>query len=86
MTRYLRNKKDGFIYEWHPILAANPLCEEVTEMQAYPERFIPPAVMEVASQAKRRGRKPLDVSTDEVDDVAPTPPELAADAARGWPK
>jgi hypothetical protein len=39
--KYLRHKKDGTIYDWHPILAGNPLCEEVTEMEAYPERFIP---------------------------------------------
>ena len=41
-VRYLRNKVDGFIYEWHPILATNPKLEEVTEEEAFPERFIPP--------------------------------------------
>ena len=39
--RYLRNRNDGFIYEWNEILAENVLCEEVTEEQAYPERFEP---------------------------------------------
>lgn len=48
MARFLRNKKDGFIYDWNPILAENPLCEEVTEEQAYPEKFVP---------AKQKGRK-----------------------------
>lgn len=37
-TRYLRNIKDGTIYEWHPILAEHPLCEEVSEEEAFPER------------------------------------------------
>ena len=38
--RYLRNRVDGFIYEWSAQLAAHPKCEEVTEEEAYPERFI----------------------------------------------
>lgn len=46
--RYLKNKNDGTIYEWNEILAANPLCEEVTEQEAYPENHIP---------AKQKGRK-----------------------------
>lgn len=45
--RYLRDKT-GFIYEWNEILAENPDCEEVTEEQAFPEKFIP---------AKQKGRK-----------------------------
>lgn len=36
--RYLRNTKDGTIYEWHPILAEHPLCEEVSEEEVFPER------------------------------------------------
>jgi hypothetical protein len=80
--RYLRNRNDGFIYDWHPILAANPLCEEVTEEEAYPERFV--------SEAKRgRPRKvaALDLSTADIPESPPsTPPELAADASRRLPK
>lgn len=85
--RYLRNKKDGFIYEWHPILATNSLCEEVTEQEAYPERFITPAVEEkievvVKTRAKRKSK--LDLATEEV----PEPPtfsfdELNEEASRG---
>lgn len=41
MARFLRNKNDGFIYDWSQILSENPICEEVTEEEAYPERFIP---------------------------------------------
>lgn len=39
--KYLRNRNDGFIYPWNEYLAANPLCEEVTEEQAFPEKFEP---------------------------------------------
>lgn len=55
--RYLRNRNDGFIYPWDAILADNPLCEEVTEEQAFPERFEPKAA---------KGRKPK-VSLNTVD-------------------
>jgi hypothetical protein len=80
--RYLRNKLDGFIYEWHPILANNALCEEVTEEEAYPERFINSSV----EKARKRPKK-LDLSSDDI--VEPpvyTSPELAADASRNLPE
>ena len=48
MTRWLRNIKDGEIYGWNEILAENPLTEEVTEEQAFPEKFI---------KKKQKGRK-----------------------------
>jgi|TARA_A100000172_G_scaffold57065_1_gene36904 hypothetical protein len=46
--RWLRNIKDGEIYGWDEILAENPLTEEVTEEQAFPEKFI---------KKKQKGRK-----------------------------
>ena len=46
--RYLRNRRDGTIYHWNEILAENILCEEVTEEEAFPEKFIP---------KKQKGRK-----------------------------
>lgn len=81
--RYLRNKKDGFIYEWHPVLAKNPLCEEVTEQEAYPERFAPAAVVD---KAKRRSRKIVLETDDICEDSAYTSPELSADASRNLPE
>jgi hypothetical protein len=81
MARYLRNKKDGFIYDWNPILAENPLCEEVTEEEAFPEKFIP---------KKQRGRKSdLDLATPE-EQIPEAPPvtneEVNAEASRGLPE
>jgi hypothetical protein len=84
MTRYLKSRKDGWIFEWDEILAKNPLCYEVTEEEAYPERFSPQAILQVAT-TKRRGRKAIDISVPD-EETPPTSPELAADAARGWPK
>lgn len=44
MTRWLRNKVDGTIYEWDRYLAANPKCEEVSEEIAFPEKFLTPGI------------------------------------------
>jgi len=85
--RYLRNKKDGFIYEWDAILAKNPLCEEVTEEEAYPERFVKPEAVEKAKRTRRRTKKTLDLETEDVPEPPPyTMDELAEEAKRGWPE
>jgi len=76
MTRYLRNTRDGFIYDWNPILAENALCEEVTEEEAFPERFIPKA---------QKGRKAkIDLSTEDIpEEPAVENTELNLEASRG---
>jgi hypothetical protein len=78
--RYLRNTKDGFIYDWNPILAENPLCEEVTEEEAFPENFVPKA---------QKGRKSA-LKLDTPDEVIPEAPvgneELNAEASKGLPE
>ena len=81
MARYLRNKKDGFIYDWNPILAENPLCEEITEEEAFPEKFIP------KSQKGRKTGLKLETPAEEI----PTPPpveneELNIEASKGLPE
>lgn len=88
MTKYLRNKKDGFIYGWNPILANNPLCEEVTEEEAFPERFVKPKqVEEVKKTRTRRKTKALDLSTEELEEeLNRVAPEIEADASRGLPE
>lgn len=85
MPRYLRHRLDGWIYEWDAILAANPICEEVSEEEAYPERFVKPEVVEKAKRGRKR-KGTLDLSTDDIPEEPPyTPPELAADASRRLP-
>lgn len=84
--RYLRNKKDGFIYEWHPILAANELCEEISEQEAFPEKFVPPHVTPEVVKVRQR-KAALDLSTASIPEPPIyTSPELAADASRRLPK
>jgi len=75
MSKYLRHKTDGTIYDWNPILARDPICEEVTEAQAYPNRAPAPA----AKVAKATKKKPIanDIVFDESD--------LREEASRGLP-
>lgn len=72
--RYLRDKS-GFIYEWNEILAANKDCEEVTEQEAFPEKFVP---------EKQKGRKSkVELGDTEVPEAPTIPAELAAEASKG---
>jgi hypothetical protein len=80
--QYLRNKNDGFIYEWHPVLAKNPLCEEVTEQEAYPERFMTTSV----EKAKKRTKKIELVADDNLTEPVNSSAELSADASRNLPE
>jgi hypothetical protein len=94
-TKYLRNIKDGFIYNWNPYLADNPLCEEVTEEVAYPERFSEAKVAEPLESVEQPVRKPkvsrkakvtVGLSDADIEEFSVyTSPELAADASRGLP-
>jgi hypothetical protein len=81
MARYLRNKKDGFIYDWSPILAENPLCEEISEEEAFPEKFVP---------KKQKGRKTGLVLETPVEQIPEAPAieneELNAEASKGLPE
>lgn len=86
--RYLKSRKDGWIFEWDPILANNPNLYEVTEEEAYPERFIPTEVIarveEVAAKKGRKKREPIDLSTDDIpEEPAYTNEELNAEASKG---
>lgn len=60
--KYLRHKIKGTIYSWNAFTAENPNVEEITEEQAFPERFAPKA-------AKGRKAK-VSLTTDEI----PEPP------------
>lgn len=88
MTRWLKHRFDGTIYEWDPILDKHPKLIEVTEQEAFPERFIPVATVEAV--AKKRGRQPraaLNLSTDDIPQAPEyTNAELNAEASKGLPE
>jgi len=76
--RWLKNTVDGEIYEWDEILADNPKTVEVTEEEAFPEKFIP---------KKQKGRKPkVSLETEVPAEPDNTPEELAEEASRGLPE
>ena len=73
--RWLRNKKDGEIYGWNEILAENPLTEEVTEEQAFPEKFL--------DKKKKTRKAKVNLETEIPEEGDSTPEELADEATRG---
>ena len=81
-TRWLRNKIDGEIYGWNEILAENPRTEEVTEEEAFPEKFMP---------KKQKGRKSkVDLAVDEFkikeEPESSITEEVKEEASKGLPK
>jgi hypothetical protein len=63
--RWLRNKKDGTIYNYNEVLCDNPAVEEVPEEIAFPERFIP------AAQVGRESAINLSTEPEVVEKVEP---------------
>ena len=61
--KYLRSKTNGLIWEWNEIMAEAGKCDELTEEEAYPERFRP-AHAEFAE--RRETRKRLKLKTEEL--------------------
>lgn len=86
-TRYLKSRKDGWIFEWDPILANNQHVYEVTEEEAFPERFIPVAAIEaVAAKRVRKKSEPVDLFTADIpEEPGYTNEALNAEASRGLP-
>jgi hypothetical protein len=90
--RYLRNKVDGTIYEWHPALADNPKCVEVTEEEAFPARKIEKALAETPLKKGRPKKVELEVvELEEAVRAEETPvnftsEDFGIEASKGWPK
>lgn len=90
---FLRHKEDGEIMHFDERLSKHPKLEIVTEREAYPERFADPSVADRVNPPFRRGRArkqedmprvDLNIPDEVVTPPPVTPPELAADAARGF--
>lgn len=74
--RYLRSKTNGMIFEWNERLASNPNVVEVTELEAYPERFAP------VDLAKRTSAVEISVPKEVVTPPPNVAPELLAEASK----
>ena len=84
-SRWLKHTADGYIFGWAESLALHPELVEVSEEEAFPERFLAAEQVErVKSTRAARGTPPLDLSTDDIPDGPMyNSPELEADASRG---
>jgi len=84
MTKWLKHREDGYIFPWTPDLSKHPQLVEVTEEEAFPEKFIPKKLVKKASSRKK---KPLDVSTDDIPaEPEYSSPELNDEASQGLPE
>jgi hypothetical protein len=84
-NRWLKHVEDGYIFGYTEGLAAHPMLVEVTEEEAFPERFVKPALVETAKKARaaRKTAEPA-LTTDDIPTVsAYNSPELSEDASRG---
>lgn len=90
MTRWLKHRTDGTIYEWDPVLDKHPKLIEVTEEEAFPERFVPVAAIEAVAKKRTRTRTPRPPVNLHTDDIPEEPgydnPELNAEASKGLPE
>jgi hypothetical protein len=82
MTKYLRSRVNGIIFDWNERLAKNPSVEVLTEQEAYPERFAP------IDLSKRKSTINLTVDAAAITPPPVVAPELLAEASRpfGGPK
>lgn len=80
MKRYLKSKKQGDIYIWHELTAKNEDLYEVTEEEAYPERFMPESAKARSSDLADKLATPESAIEKA---TSGTPPELSKDAAKG---
>jgi len=90
--QFIRVRKDGFIYDYNARMAVLPSCEVISEMEAFPERFVPEHAVKrmkkpaVKAQAEVAAPKGLNLATDIPVEPVYTDPELAAEAGKGWPE
>lgn len=90
MIRYLKSTRDGWIFEWDPILAKRADLVEISEQEVFPERFIPVKQVEVVKKTRKgKNLKFVEEAQSELPLEEPElnfSEELSNEAAKGWPK
>lgn len=76
MTKYMRSKLNGLVFEWNERMVNNPVVEVVSEQEAFPERFIPEAFKDVPQRVS------IDIPKEVVEAPAQVAPELIAEASK----
>lgn len=88
MDKWLKHRADGYIFPWTDGLSKHPQLVEVTEEEAFPERFVKPEQVKRATKARADSkRKPVALSTDDIPEAPVySSPELNAEASQGLPE
>jgi hypothetical protein len=89
--RWLRVKRDGFLFEWDPILANNTACEEVADHIVFPEKY---AENPEPTTPRQKGRPRKNLGVEQLEQKvteAENPPtftsdDFSAEVGKGWPK
>ena len=82
--KWLRHKQDGTIYAWNPILARDPLCEEITDAEVFPDRAPKVEQAETPAKPAKKAAKKKVVEPPKLDIVF-TEDDLREEASRGLP-
>lgn len=80
MARYLKSTQSGVVFSWNERLAAHPDTVEITEREAFPERFTDVKVKDRAPKVE------IKVPTSAVEEAPQVSPELLAEASRPFGK
>lgn len=87
MKTFFRSMSNGLIFDYDERLKGNPNVEEITEQQAYPDKFIPvDRIADLRTEQIMRGSHPVDLTIPEQEEKPYTPPELAEQAGKRWPR
>lgn len=77
MKLWLKHIEDGMLYDWHPILAKHPKLVEVTDEEAFPEKYAPPHIV---AKMESKDAALVDLFTDIIPEEPPvTNQELNAE-------
>lgn len=82
--KWLRHKQDGTIYAWNAILARDPICEEITEAEAFPDRAPKVEQAEAPAKPAKKATKKKVVDAPKLDIVFDED-DLREEASRGLP-
>jgi hypothetical protein len=81
-AQWIRSRVNGMVFPYNEVLAENPVCEVISEEEAFPEKFMP-------AHARKRKRGPqqltLDLTTEDIPEPPGVPEEVRVQASRGLP-
>lgn len=76
MTKYMRSRINGVVFDYNELMAKNPAIEVVSEQEAFPERFIPEAFRNIPQ------RVDISIPKEVIEAPAQVSSELIEEASR----